>query len=98
MCSDYEASSMIMEITLMVWPIQTERTTQTSHTYLLYMVNVIMLSFHLPLDSPPKTTDRVQTIIFPIITFLNQLCHRYGLKAPTHPCSDQLNQTKITCQ
>ena len=57
MCSDYETSSVIMEITLMACPIQTERTTQTSHTYLLYMVNVIMLSFHLLVDSPPKTTD-----------------------------------------
>ena len=57
MCNDYEVSSMIMEITLMACPIETERTTQTSHTYLLYMVKVIMLSFHLPVDSLPKTND-----------------------------------------
>ena len=57
MCNDYEASSMIMEITLMACPIQTERTTQTSHTYLFYMINVFMHSFHLLVDSPPKTTD-----------------------------------------
>ena len=56
-CSNYEASSMIMEIILMAFPIKTKRTTQTSHTYLLYMVNVIMLSFHIPGDSPPGTTD-----------------------------------------
>ena len=57
MCSNYEASSMIMEITLMAFPIHTKRTTQASHTYLLYMFNVIMLSFHFPGDSPPETTD-----------------------------------------
>ena len=57
MCSNYETSSMIMEITLMAFPIKTKRTTQTSHTYLLYMVNVIVLSFHVPGDSPPGTTD-----------------------------------------
>ena len=57
MCSNYEASSMIMEITLMAFPIHTKRTTQASHTYLLYMFNVIMLSFHVPGDSPPGTTD-----------------------------------------
>ena len=56
-CSNYEASSMIMEITLMAFPIKTKWTTQISHTYLLYMVNVIMLSFHVPGDSPPWTTD-----------------------------------------
>ena len=56
-CSNYEASSMIMEITLMAFPIKTKRTTQTSHTYLLYMVNVIMLSFDVLGDSPPWTTD-----------------------------------------
>ena len=55
-CSNYEASSMIMEITLMAFPIKTKRTTQISHTYLLYMVNVIMLSFHVPGDFPPGTT------------------------------------------
>ena len=57
MCNDYEASSIIMEITLMVFPIQTERTTQTSHTYHLYMVNIITLSFHVPGYTPPETTD-----------------------------------------
>ena len=57
MYSDYEASSMIMEITLMACPIQTERTTQTSHMYFLYMVNIFMLSFHVPGDSPPDITD-----------------------------------------
>ena len=56
-CSNYEASSIIMEITLMAFPIKTKRTTQISHTYLLYMVNIIMLSFHVPGDSPPWTTD-----------------------------------------
>ena len=55
-CSNYEASSMIMEITLMAFPIKTKRTTQTSHTYLMYMFNVIMLSFHVPGDSHPGTT------------------------------------------
>ena len=57
MCSNYEASNMIKEITLMAIPIQTKRTTQISQTYLLYMVNLIMLSFHVPGDSPPGTTD-----------------------------------------
>ena len=56
MCSDYEASSIIMEITLMACPIKTEKTTQTSHTYLFYMVNVIMFFFHVPGYSPPETT------------------------------------------
>ena len=75
MCSNYEASSTNMEITLMAFPIQTNRTTQTSHTYLLYMANAIMLSFHVPGDSPPETTDLVQTIFFPFLTFLNHSCH-----------------------
>ena len=57
MCNDYEASSIIMEITLMVFPIQTERTTQTSHKYHLYIVNIITLSFHVPGYSPPETTN-----------------------------------------
>ena len=57
MCSNYEASSMIMEISLIAFPIQTKSTTQTSQTYLFYVVNFIMLSFHVPGDSPPGTTD-----------------------------------------
>ena len=57
MYSDYEASSMIMEITLMACLIQTERTTQTSNMYFLYKVNIFMLSFHVPGDSPPDISD-----------------------------------------